>query len=152
MKNPRDNQNTRKTKIYQFSQKAQDQNKKATISNIISGNFSLNNAEQVYPDIRDVEGVYLDRLERGNIIDLTNAEYPDIQQHSETYSKFTEDETRACLKEINRNTTAGVDGIRTPDIRNVPTRHITAIMNLWWGWIIPQEVEECRTKILVIIF
>lgn len=26
--------------------------------------------------------------------------------------------------------------------------HITAIMNFWWGWIIPKEVEECRTTLL----
>ena len=55
MKNRRENRNTRKARIYQFTQKAYDQNKKATMHKIINGNFSLNNREQVYPNIEDVE-------------------------------------------------------------------------------------------------
>ena len=51
-------------------------------------------------------------------------------------------------KEFKRNTTAIIDGIRTPDIRKFPTRHITSIINLWWGWIIPKEAETCRTTLL----
>ena len=132
MKNQRDSGNTRKAKIYQFTQKAYKHNKKTTINKIING--SLNNAEQVYLDIKDIEGIYVDRQEKGNVIDSTNVEYLNIQ-HSETYGKFTEHQIKACLKEINRNTTAAVDSIRTPDIRKIPTGHITAIINLWWGWI-----------------
>ena len=54
MKNRRENRNTRKARIYQFTQKAYDQNKKATIHKITNGNFSLNNINQVYTKIEDV--------------------------------------------------------------------------------------------------
>lgn len=74
MKNRRENRNTRKARIYQFTQKAYDQNKKATINKIINGNFSLNNSDQVYPDIKEVENAYTKRLEEGNQIDLTDVE------------------------------------------------------------------------------
>ena len=55
MKNRRENRNTCKARIYQFTQKAYDQNKKATINKIINGNFSLDNREQVFPEISEVE-------------------------------------------------------------------------------------------------
>ena len=46
MKNRWDNRNTRKAKIYQFTQKSYEQNKKATINKIINGNFNLFHAKQ----------------------------------------------------------------------------------------------------------
>lgn len=58
------NRNTRKARIYQFTQKAYDQNKKATINKIINENFSLDNREQVFPEISEVEKVYEKRTRR----------------------------------------------------------------------------------------
>ena len=66
MKNRRESRNTRKARIYQFIQKAYAQNKKATVHKILAGTFSLNNAEQVYPEIAEVEKTYVERLEEGN--------------------------------------------------------------------------------------
>lgn len=59
MKNWRDNWNTKKAKIYQFTQKPYDQNKKVTINKIINGNFSLDNVKQEFPNIEDVEDTYV---------------------------------------------------------------------------------------------
>ena len=73
--------------------------------------------EQEFPNIEDIEDVYVAKLEEGNTTDTTKVEYLDTQ-HSNKYGRFTEQEVRGCLKELNRNTTAGVDGIRTPDISN----------------------------------
>ena len=67
---------------------------------------------------------------------------------SEAYGRFTESEVREVIRELRRSTAAGTDGIRTPDVRKVPTGHITAIMNYWWGWTIPAKSEECRTTLL----
>ena len=74
MKNHRENRSTRKVRIYQFTSKAYDQNKKATINKIIDSNFSLDNFDQLYPDIKDGEGIHqeagrrkLDRLDRNRI-------------------------------------------------------------------------------------
>ena len=91
--------------------------------------------------------MYIKRLEEGNTTDLTIIDYPDIQ-HSTTYGKFMNDEVRSCLKELKRNTAAGIDRIKTPGIRKLPVSHITTIMNYWWGWIIPKEAEECGTTLL----
>ena len=65
MKNRRENRNTRKARIYQFTQKAYEQNRKATVNKIINGCFSLDNKEQVYLEISQVEKVYVERLEDG---------------------------------------------------------------------------------------
>ena len=99
MKNRRENRNTQNARIYQFTQKAYDQNKKATINKIINGNFSLNNSDQVYPDIKEVESVYIKRLEEGNKIDLTEVEFPE-DTHSDLYGKFTKDEVRECIRDL----------------------------------------------------
>ena len=147
MKNRRENRNTRKAKRYQFTQKAYDQNRKATITKIIDGTFSLDNENQTFPDITEVEKTYEERLEKGNTKDETVIQIPE-RADSDSYGKFTEDEVRSCLNEIKRKTAAGIDGVTCPDLKKVPTGHITAIMNHWWGWRIPKESEECRTTLL----
>lgn len=43
MENWRENRDTRKVRIYQFTKKSYEQNKKATIYKIIEVTFSLNN-------------------------------------------------------------------------------------------------------------
>lgn len=50
MKNRWENRSTKKARIYQFTQRTYKQNKKATINKIINSNFSLNHAEQVFPE------------------------------------------------------------------------------------------------------
>ena len=113
MKNRRENRNTRKARIYQFTQKAYEQNRRATVNKIINGSFSLDNKEQVYPEISKVEKVYVERLEEGNQMDTTEVEFLE-QEEQDTYGVFTEVEVREVLKELKRNTAAGIDGIRTP--------------------------------------
>ena len=147
MKNRRENRNTRKARIYQVTQNACEQNRKATVNKIINGCFSLDNKEQVYLEISQVEKVYVERLEDGNQMDTTEVEFPD-QEEQDTYGVFTEDEVREVLKELKRNTAAGRDGIRTPDLHKFPTGHVTAMMNHWWGWILPEKSDECRTTLL----
>lgn len=57
MKNRWENRSTKKARIYQFTQRTYKQNKKATINKIINSNFSLNHAEQVFPEREQVENV-----------------------------------------------------------------------------------------------
>ena len=141
MKNRCENRNTRKVRIYQSTQKAYEQNKKATVNKIINGNFSLSHTEQTFPDIEQVEKVYVDRLENGNTINSSYVKYPEIQ-HNTCYGKFMTEEVKLNLQELKRNSVAGIDGVTTADLRGVPVGHITAIMNYWQGWIIPSEAEE----------
>lgn len=74
--------------------------------------------------------VFVERLQEGNQQDLTLVDYPVIQ-HNACYDKFTNDEVRLSLKQLKRNTAAGIDGIKTLDMKKVPIGHITAIMNFW---------------------
>ena len=71
MQNRRENRNTRKARIHQFTQKSYEQNKKATIHKIIEDTFSLNNVEQVYPNIAEIEQTDVKRLEHGSKLDDT---------------------------------------------------------------------------------
>lgn len=130
MKNKRDNHKTKKAKIYQFTQKAYEQNNKATMNEILTSNFGLDNSEQTFPDIAEVEKVYEKRLEQGNQTDNTSVQYPE-EIYSSTYGKFIEEEVGNCMKELNKNTAAGVDRILTEDLRKMPLGHITSIMNYW---------------------
>lgn len=116
MKNRGENRNTRKARIYQFTQKPYEQNKKAAITKIINGNFGLNHTEQTFPDIEQVEKVYVDRLEWGNLKDSTFVKYP-VTQRNTRYRKFTTDEVRLILKELKSNSSAGIDGIRKSDLK-----------------------------------
>ena len=55
MKNRTENRNTPKAKLYQYTQKAYDENRKATINKILHGTFALNEKGKVFPDINEVE-------------------------------------------------------------------------------------------------
>ena len=107
----------------------------------------MNEKGKVFPDINKLEEVYVQRLEKGNQQDQTNVEYPETQE-SAVYGRFDKEEVIACLNEFVRTTAAGTDNIKVPDMKKLPPGHITAIMNLWWGWKIPKEAEQCRTTLL----
>ena len=66
MINRRENQNTRKARIYRFTQHRYQENRKATVNKILDGTFSLVNKCEVTPKIENVEEVYVKCLEEGN--------------------------------------------------------------------------------------
>lgn len=66
MINRRQNQNTRKGRIYRFNQHRYQENRKATVNKILDSTFSLVNKSEVTPKIEDVEEVYVKCLEEGN--------------------------------------------------------------------------------------
>lgn len=66
MINRRQNQNTRKGRIYRFTQHRYQENRKATVNKILDSTFSLVNKSEVTPKIEDVEEVYVKCLEEGN--------------------------------------------------------------------------------------
>ena len=95
MNNTRENRNTRKARIYQFTQKAYQQNRKATINKIINGTFSLDNQDQTVPNIEKVEETYVERLEQGNQMDETEVEFPE-----EVQSTYMENLQRRKLSSV----------------------------------------------------
>ena len=146
MQNWKEDRNTRKARIYQFTQNSYDQNKKATIHKII-GAFSLNNIDQVYPNIAEVDQTYGKPLKHGNKIDDKQVDCPDSCM-SNNYSVLTNNEVTNILKELKRETADGIDKIHTQDLKSIPISQITAIMNYWWGRNIPESVKQCHTTLL----
>ena len=69
MRNIRENRNTRKARIYRFTQRSYQRNRKATISKILDGTFSLDNESEITPKIENIEEMYVNRLEKGNQTD-----------------------------------------------------------------------------------
>ena len=61
---------------------------------------------------------------------------------------FTEHELTNTLKEMKRDTAAGVDKIKTQDVKSIPIDHVTAIMNYWWSTNIPNTIKQCCTTLL----
>lgn len=51
MSNRRDNRNTRKAKMYGFTQQSFQQNRRVTINSILEGTLSFDKEENVYSDI-----------------------------------------------------------------------------------------------------
>ena len=130
MQNRRESRNTRKARIYQFTERSFEQKKKAAIHKIMEGSFSLNNVEQVYRNIAEVEQTYVKRSGHGNNIDDTQINFPDSYM-SYNYGVFTDNEVPNSLKELKRETAAGIDKIRTQVLKSIPISHITALMNYW---------------------
>ena len=130
MQNRRESGNTRKARICQFTERSFEQNKKAAIHKIIEGSFSLSNVEQVYPNIAEVEQTYVKRSGHGNNIDDTQINFPDSYV-SYNYGVFTDNEVPNSLKELKRETAAGIDKIRIQVLKSIPISHITALMNYW---------------------
>ena len=62
----------------------------------------------------------------------------------DNYGVFTNNEVSNSLKELKRETAAGIDKIRTQNLKSIPISHITAIMNYWWGRKIPDSAKQCR--------
>ena len=101
-----------------------------TIDRIIEGSFSLNNVEQVYPNITEVEQTYVIRLEHGNSVDDTQVDFPDSYM-SDNYGVFTDSEVSNSLKELKRETAARIDKICIQDLKSIPISHVTVVMNYW---------------------
>ena len=106
----RESHDTRKSRIYQYTNKSYEQKKKVTIHKIIEGTFSLNSVDQVYHNNTEVEQTYVKRLKHGNKIDDTQVYYP-ASCMSDNYDVFTDNEVTDTLKELKRETAAGIDKI-----------------------------------------
>ena len=142
MKNRRDNRNTRKAKMFRFTQRSFQQNRRVTIKRILDDTLSLDNEEDVYPDIEEVEKLYVERLEKAEAKDTS--EQPDI------LSKYNDstNEVKEALNGMKRDTASGPDKCRLKDIKDLSTEEISAIFNKWWSSDISEEAVKCRTSLL----
>ena len=149
MKNRRENRNTRKAKMFRFSQRSFQQYRRVTITRILDGTLSLENEDDIYPDIKKVEEVYVERLERAKATDTS--EQTDVQpKHNDFYGRITNNEVKEALKGIKRDTASGPDKCRLRDIKDLSTEGISAIFNKWWILGISEEGVKCRATLLPI--
>ena len=147
MKNRRENRNTRKAKMFRFSQRSFQQYRRVTITRILDGTLSLENEDDVYPDIKKVEEVYVERLERAKATDTS--EQTDVQpKHNDFYGRITNNEVKEALKGIKWDTASGPDKCRLRDIKDLSTEGISAIFNKWWILGISEEGVKCRATLL----
>ena len=118
MKNRWDNRNTRKAKMFRFTQRSFQQNRRVTIKRILDDTLSLDNEEDVYPDIEEVEKLYVERLEKAEAKDTS--EQPDI------LSKYNDstNEVKEALNGMKRDTASGPDKCRLKDIKDLSTEEI----------------------------
>ena len=106
MKNRRANTNAHKAKIFGFTQQSFQQNQRVTINKIPDGTLSLDHEEDVYPDIEEVEKVYVERLEKAEVKDTS--EQPDIlPKYNDSYGRIETNESKKHLKESSRTLCQG---------------------------------------------
>ena len=147
MSNKRDNRNTRKARNFQYTQKAFEQHRKATVSKILDGTFVMDNKGLEFPDIREIEGLYVSRLEEGNTRDSSNPKLNETE-HSEHYGVITPDEVKNCMSDFNRDTSAGPDNLTLADLKILTNNEIAIILTKWWRQSIPDSVKQCSTTLI----
>ena len=147
MKNRRNNRNTRKARMFRFTQRSYQQSQRVTINRILDGTLALNNEEDVYLGIEGVEKVYIERLEKAEAKDTS--EQPDIlPKYNDSYIRIGTNEVQETLKVIKRDIALGPDKCRLKDNKDLPTEETSAIFNKWWSSGIPEEAVKCRTSLL----
>ena len=120
MRNRRENRNTRKARIYRFTQHSYQRSRKATISKILDGTFSLDNESEITPRIENIEEMYVNRLEEGN----QTYDSPLIhtrRKQSNLYGKIKEDEVVKCINEIKRDTASESDNRSFKELKQMNT-------------------------------
>ena len=113
----------------------------------MDGSFTIDN-EMVTPKIDDVQTVYVERLEKGNLIDISTSDNQEQLQYSSKYGKITKEKVEKCIKEIRRDTVAGPDKMGLKELKHLTSTQMMLILNKWWGNKIPDSAKECMTKLL----
>ena len=101
MSNRRENRNTRKARNFQYTQKAFEQNRKWTVSKIFDGTFVMDNKGLDFPDIQEIEDLYVSRLQEDNTKYSLNPKLEETE-HSEHYGINTPDEVKLCLADFKK--------------------------------------------------
>ena len=113
----------------------------------MDGSFTIDN-ETVTPKKDDVQTVYVERLEKGNLIDISTSDNQEQLQYSSKYGKITKEKVEKCIKEIRRDTVAGPDKMGLKELKHLTSTQMMLILNKWWGNKIPDSAKECMTKLL----
>lgn len=100
------------------------------------------------PPKYDVQTVYVERLEKGNLTDISTSDNQEQLQYSSKYGKITKEKVEKCIKEIRRDTVAGPDKMGLKELKHLTSTQMMLILNKWWGNKIPDSAKECMTKLL----
>lgn len=117
------------------------------VSKIPGGTFIMDNEGLEFPDIWEVEDLYVSRLEEGSNKDDSSPKL-DETLHSELYGSISPEEVKLCISEIERDTSPGPDSITLADLKILTSHKIAAILNKLWGHSIPDSAKECRTTLI----
>ena len=128
--NIRKNCNTHKAKMYRCTQRSVQQNRRVSINCILDGTLALDNEEDIYADIKEVEQVYTNWLEKAESKDTSDNITKD-PTYSDTYAVITIGEVQEALKGIKRGTAVGPDNCKLSDLKNLTSQELGAIFNKW---------------------
>lgn len=109
-------------------QKAYEQNQKATVSKIFNGTFIMDNKGLEFPDIQEIEDLYVSRLEEGNITGDSRHKLGKTL-HSEHYGSITPEEVKISMSEFKKDTSSGPDLVPLIDLKLLTFYEIAAIVN-----------------------
>ena len=136
--------------MYRFTQRSFQQNCRVTINNILEGTLSLDNEENVYSDIKEVEKVYVQWLETAEVKNKTAQ--PEITlKLSDSYGAIAIEGIKEAMKGIKLDTSADPDKCCLGDIKdlNQYEHELVTVFNKWWSDGVPEEVVQCRTTLLL---
>ena len=78
------------------------------IHRILDGTLSLENEDDIYPDIKEVEKVCVKRLKKAKATDTSVETYVQ-SKHNDCYGKITNNEVKEALKGVKHDTASGPD-------------------------------------------
>ena len=88
----------------------------------------MDNEGLEFPDIWEVEDLYVSRLEEGSNKDDSSPKL-DETLHSKLYGSISPEEVKLCISEIERDTSPGPDSITLADLKILTSHKIAAILN-----------------------
>jgi len=143
----RNNRNTRRSGLFKKVQRSWDNDKSATIRKILDENFLLDEVQES-PEIARIEEVYVNRLEERVTVD-TSVDFKETWvSDPDVFGFITHDEIASIIKDVKRDTAAGVDKWDIPLLKKIPLNSLCLIFNKWWVSGIPDCEKECRTILL----
>ena len=143
----RNNAKGRARAKYKQLQRAWSKDRKATIQQIVDGNFRYDDDQSVLPAVDQVEEVYSERLESPKSIKQVKPAPAPILG-GDVYGAFRVEEVAQAIKSTKSDTARGIDGMSIEAVKSLGSENVTAIMNLWWADGIPDAAKTCRTTLI----
>ena len=90
----------------------------------------MNNKGLEFPDIQEIEDLYVSRLEKGSTKDTSSQKLEDTINR-QYYGVITPEEVKLCVSKFKWDTSSGCDLITLSDLKLLMFDDIAAILNKW---------------------